>query len=282
MTNNNWKYTIIANVLTIVIVVLMLIGYHAIASPAKSSQISTTSSPSVIPYQGTLTDANGNPIDGNIDITFSFYDVSSGGTALWTEAHTGNNAVPVNNGLFNVNLGSLNPIPNSIWDVDTLYLGVQIGNDTEMQPREIVGSVPSAMTVPNDSIGRNQISNVFGSSALPLSNVIIQPWGGEIWNGSMGTVTSAFLDFSDKTSPTATAVILHVYAQDADQEHRIRLFRPGETNWSKKQTIFAQSSGMNSMLVIVPCDQAQRVEYETTGDLDSVVIRLLGWIEPAK
>jgi len=158
---NHWKQYLTTNISTIVIVTLMFLGYHVLAAPDRSTQAAPTGSPSVIPYQGTLTDANGNPVDGNIDITFSFYDVSSGGTALWSEAHTGDNAVPVNSGLFNVNLGSLNPIPDSLLDVETLYLGVQIESDSEMIPREVVGSVPLAMkafSLPDASVTTSKLN----------------------------------------------------------------------------------------------------------------------------
>lgn len=129
---------LIPNVGTVVVVALMLFTYSAFAAPNYQVVLST------FPYQGTLTDAGGTPIDGNIDMVFSLYDVASGGSPLWQEAHTGGNAVPVSNGLFQVMLGSLTPIPD-IWDSGIIYLGIKVGNDTEMSPREIVGSVPTAL-----------------------------------------------------------------------------------------------------------------------------------------
>jgi hypothetical protein len=84
------------------------------------------------------------PINGNRDMTFRLYAQPSGGTALWDEAHTGANAVPVTNGLFNVLLGSLKPIESTVWDSPDLYLEVQVGNE-RMTPREQVGRVPYAM-----------------------------------------------------------------------------------------------------------------------------------------
>ncbi len=100
--------------------------------------------PGVVSYQGTLTDASGKPLNGTINMTFRLYAAPTGGTAVWTEAHTGANAVPVSNGLFNVLLGSLTPIPSEVWSNATLYLGVQVGSDAEMTPRELVGGVPVA------------------------------------------------------------------------------------------------------------------------------------------
>lgn len=119
----------------------------------------TNAAPGVISYQGTLTDAAGKPVTGNVDITFRLFAAPTGGTALWTEAHTGANAVPVSNGLFNVLLGSLTPIPASVWSNANVYLGVRVAGDTEMSPREIIGAVPVAMAVPDGSITSAKIAD---------------------------------------------------------------------------------------------------------------------------
>jgi hypothetical protein len=130
---------LIPNAGTIVVVTLMLLAQRAWAGPTAQGV-----TPGVMSYQGYLTDAVGQPMSP-VNMTFRLYAQPSGGTALWTEAHTGSNAVPVTNGLFNVLLGSLNPIPSTVWSYDELYLGVQVGSDPEMTPREQVGRVPYAM-----------------------------------------------------------------------------------------------------------------------------------------
>ena len=64
--------------------------------------------PPEINYQGYLRDVDGNPINGPVKMTFSIYDVTSGGTALWTETHTD---VDVTDGVYSVVLGSAgNPL----------------------------------------------------------------------------------------------------------------------------------------------------------------------------
>jgi hypothetical protein len=95
--------------------------------------------PQTINYQGYLTDSGGNPINGTVSMTFSLYDVSAGGTALWSETQS----VTVNNGIYNVILGSGTPI-NLPFDTQ-YYLGVQVGTDPEMTPRQTLTSVPYAM-----------------------------------------------------------------------------------------------------------------------------------------
>ena len=144
---------------TLVLVALLLCAYHAWAAPSIAPQADAAVSgvnTGLLSYQGYLTDAGDTPLDGEVGITFRLYSVPTGGTALWTEAHTGGNAVPVSEGLLNVMLGSLTPIPSSVWSNDMLYLGVQVGDDAEMMPREVVGNVPTALTVPDGAITQEQ------------------------------------------------------------------------------------------------------------------------------
>ena len=140
---------------TIIVVALMLFGYRAWAMPA-AAPASPNDTPGVISYQGYLTDQAGQPVTGDKTMVFRLFNVSEGGTypceetnqsgCLWIEWHTGTNEVPVGNGVFNVLLGSLEPIPSSVWSNSQLYLSVAVGlEDLEMTPREPVGMVPIAL-----------------------------------------------------------------------------------------------------------------------------------------
>ena len=167
---------ILLNVGTVLTVALLLFAYHAWAAPvmevapaavvaASAPTVITATTtlpdgatvssvmPGAISYQGTLLEASEQPISGNVNMTFGLYDTPTGGTSLWTETHSGVNAVPVENGLFHVLLGSLTPIPATVWGHETLYLGVKVGNDLEMVPREIVGMNPLAFLVQKVPIG---------------------------------------------------------------------------------------------------------------------------------
>ena len=139
--NRFGKY--LPNAVTILIVALLLVVFQAYAMP--DSIVAADASVGVVSYQGQLMDATGEPVDGKVDITFRLYNVPSEGSALWTEAHTGANTVPVNNGLFHVLLGSLNPIPAGVWSNQTVYLGIKVATDSEMTPREVVGRVAYAL-----------------------------------------------------------------------------------------------------------------------------------------
>lgn len=92
-----------------------------------------------IPIQGRLTDASGNPLDGDHDVTFRLYDVWTGGTALCSSSRT----VSAENGLFSSNMsGSGCPI-----DGRQLYLGITVGGDAEMTPRRPIYAVPYAYSL---------------------------------------------------------------------------------------------------------------------------------------
>ncbi|MEM7531399.1 MAG: H-type lectin domain-containing protein [Chloroflexota bacterium] len=106
----------------------------------------TPTATTTIPYQGRLTDGNGNPISGTKTMAFSLYNQVSGGTALWTESRTGDNSVTVTDGLFNVMLGSVTSLDQSIITANSmLYLGITVGTNPEISPRVQLGRVPLAV-----------------------------------------------------------------------------------------------------------------------------------------
>ena len=98
--------------------------------------------PETINYQGYLTDNSGSQINTTVSMTFKIYAVASGGTAIWTETRT----IPVSNGIFNVVLGSTNPLFLDYSVNSQYYLGVQVGADAEMTPRQLITSVGSSHT----------------------------------------------------------------------------------------------------------------------------------------
>jgi len=92
--------------------------------------------PQTINYQGYLTDSEGHPLDGTVDMVFALYDVDTGGSSLWSETQTG---VEVTEGIFSVNLGAVTPITLSF--DNPYWLGVQVESDAEMTPRQPITSV---------------------------------------------------------------------------------------------------------------------------------------------
>lgn len=104
-------------------VLVVMLSFVSIAS----AQI-----PRIIAYQGVLTDTVGNPKpNGTYTLTFRLYQVSSGGSALWTEQKT----LQVQRGLFATNLGDQVVFPASLVFDRPYWLGIQLAADPEMLPR---------------------------------------------------------------------------------------------------------------------------------------------------
>jgi hypothetical protein len=135
--------------------------------------------PAQINYQGYLTDAVGNPVDGMVDMTFKIYSVDSGGTALWTETQLD---VEVNNGIYQVQIGVVVALPYNIFDSDR-YLGVAVETDPEMTPRQKLTSAAFAI--------KAQDTNTFGG--LPTGSYIKQGEANSISSAMIqnGTISAA-------------------------------------------------------------------------------------------
>jgi hypothetical protein len=102
-------------------------------APAANPQSKTTT----ISYQGHLLDADGQPVNATLPMVFTFYTAPTGGEPVWIEDRKEANAVPVTNGLFNVLLGSVNPLDPGLLN-QSLWLGISVDGDEEMTPREMV------------------------------------------------------------------------------------------------------------------------------------------------
>lgn len=100
--------------------------------------------PPLVNYQGQLRDDLGDPVDGVVSMTFAIYDAPSGGNVLWTETQP---SVTVDDGLFNVLLGGVTPVPDSIFSGIACYLGIAVAGDPELEPRARLVSVPYAFRV---------------------------------------------------------------------------------------------------------------------------------------
>lgn len=129
-----------------------------------------------IPYQGRLADASGNPLTNTYPMIFRLYSSGTNGVPLWEENWNGPNSVQVSDGLFNVMLGSLTPIPeNVITTNEMLWLGITVGTDDEMTPRIQLGTVPyshQAQTVPDGSITAEKIAEGAIPPGVPVGTVI--------------------------------------------------------------------------------------------------------------
>lgn len=147
--------------------------------------------PQKINYSGSLTDTGGSPVaDGQYDVEFNIYTVPTGGTALWTETwNAATTKVVVSHGNFNAILGAHIPLPASFFaDNPVTYLGVKVGTDSEMLPRQRITSVGYAFTA-GDGVPKGGIimwSGAIDGNGNPIINGIPDT-GWHICDGTNGT-----------------------------------------------------------------------------------------------
>jgi hypothetical protein len=79
--------------------------------------------PQLVSYQGRLTNSAGVPLDTTVTVDFTIYKDSLGTLDVWSETHPG---VIIQNGLFQVLLGSVSPLSASVFNGSRRWLGVQL------------------------------------------------------------------------------------------------------------------------------------------------------------
>ena len=210
-------------IVTLVVLAAILWAQSVGALPLRAPAAAGTST-GTIAYQGRLADSDGTPITDTVNMEFRLYDVASGGIFLWEELWTGSNGVQVSDGLFNVMLGSLTSIPQSvITGHDSLFLGITVGTDDEMTPRVQLGTVPfavQALTVPDGSITEDKLAP--GLSLIPPGTIVM-------WSGSLAEIPDgwALCDGTNGTPDLTDRFILSVSASED----------PGETGGSHTKTL---------------------------------------------
>lgn len=173
------------NILLSLFVLLAVYWAPTIKAKTSGTLAATTVT---MPYEGRLTDSSDNPLSSSIKMTFALYSVEAGGTALWTEQQ---NNVVVTGGYFNVMLGSVMPIPQSLLSThDDLFLGIAINTDGEVTPRLRLGNVPfaaHALSIADGSVTTDKIADgavtasklaASAASGIPAGTIVM--WSGAV------------------------------------------------------------------------------------------------------
>ena len=121
--------------------------------------------PNTISYQGYLTDTDGFPVpDGIYSMQFNLYNAPVGGSQLWNVPDGEEQDVTVTNGVYNVQLGMVEPLSSSVFDGGGVWLEVAILNDTTWEtltPRQAVTSTAYAFKAGDaDTLAENSIANL--------------------------------------------------------------------------------------------------------------------------
>jgi hypothetical protein len=134
-----------AVIISIASLALVLSG--AVKAGPGAAPASVTVAPTVMSYQGLLSDPDtGLPLaDGTYNMRFEIYDAPAGGTQLWEEpVSPAVIPVQVTNGVFTVLFGDLVPLTPSIFAGGNTYLEVEVDGQT-LAPRQQILSVAYAM-----------------------------------------------------------------------------------------------------------------------------------------
>jgi hypothetical protein len=94
--------------------IILTIGFGQYLAQNREDNIRLA--PKLLNYQGYLTDTLNNPINDSLDILFRIYDAANAGNIKWNETQL---EVPILKGIFHVLLGSVTPIPDSIFTKGT-------------------------------------------------------------------------------------------------------------------------------------------------------------------
>ncbi|MFZ6030052.1 MAG: hypothetical protein ACOYYS_20240 [Chloroflexota bacterium] len=119
-------------------------------------------------YQGRLTDASGNPLNGNYAFTFRLYNAETGGTSIYTETKT----IAVANGLFDTSVGPTTLLANVTPEMLAQPLWLEVSVETEtLSPRQRLLGSPYAFTLMPGAV----ISSTFNTTIPgPYANAIVK------------------------------------------------------------------------------------------------------------
>ncbi len=118
-------------------------------------------------YQGLLKQ-NGAPVAGPVELTFSLYNVASGGTALGSITQP---ITPTGSGLFITQLDFGN-----LFDGTDRWLGISVGGEPELSPRQALSAAPYALFAA--SAGALQGRRV--ATTAPAGGDVLK-WDGSAW-----------------------------------------------------------------------------------------------------
>lgn len=169
----------------------IVIGYLWSTHVSDAAALVQSTPTTLIPYQGRVLDSSDQPLTGNYRLRVALYSTPTGGSALWSEVQT---TVAFQQGLFHLLLGSSTPIPQTvITQNNLLYLGITIGDDSEMTPRVQLGSVPyaiQAQTVTDGAVTSEKIADgaITADKLAPGLQESVPPSTIVMWSGALTAI----------------------------------------------------------------------------------------------
>ncbi|MEK7465277.1 MAG: hypothetical protein AAB631_00705 [Patescibacteria group bacterium] len=148
------------------------LAQHVFDSPPAESAAGI---PSLLSYQGRLTDASGNPLGGTGTVycfRYSLYDAQTAGNKLWPAGTASNSTTTVVDGVFSDQIGRMDPLTYDFVSTSTVYLNVEVNQTTStcggtwetLAPRQQVVASGFALSA----------SNVYGSALRTPTSTKVQ------------------------------------------------------------------------------------------------------------
>ncbi|GIW07152.1 MAG: hypothetical protein KatS3mg060_1957 [Dehalococcoidia bacterium] len=167
----------------------MLLGSTLPALAAPTGVVLAAPAADGFTYQGRLTNAVGQPVaNGTYSITLTAYETATGGTPIATFASP---ATQVINGLFTIVATGF----AGIFDGRDVYIGVTVGNDPELAPRQRVTPVPYAFSLRPSAVISGEAPG-FGNAILTIrNNTLVTEPGNSLYASAVhGTAISGIAD----------------------------------------------------------------------------------------
>jgi len=196
----------------ITIIAILVIGGSAMGKSTRSDAVQPMERfrlmkvkgvPHEINYQGWLGTADDTTgITGTFTMVFKIYDAETGGNNLWSETHE----VQVSHGVFNVILGSSNPIPAEIFTGAPLWLEISIAGEV-LSPRQKLVSVGYAIHAESaqsaDVAGHAMHADTAGYvEYVDSAGIAVNAWR---WNNNMWGVEYPKANVADTANYADTA-----------------------------------------------------------------------------
>lgn len=137
----------------VLVLAFFVLGFLLLNSVQNNSSVDPlvdTGTGRVLTYTGVIKEPDGNPIDYKTDVIFKLYASSDSSVPLYAGSCVGEyGLVPKYNGTFNAIIGQdcgMRNIPDVVFTkYSDLFLGISIGTDEEMKPRQLIPKVGYAV-----------------------------------------------------------------------------------------------------------------------------------------
>ena len=150
--------------------------------------------PRIISYQGQLTTANGQAMNGTHKITATLYSDHLGTNAVWQ----GSYSAEITGGVFSVELGAgSQKLPDNAAMNQPLWVGIKVDGGDEMQPLTKLAAAPYALNVPDRSITMAKLAPdvVLGIGKTPIIQTVFDnPCGNNSSSGTNSVVAGGCAD----------------------------------------------------------------------------------------